>query len=59
MKKLFKKIIEENIKHKEKDKKEKELKKTRIDPYSKLKAYEKKCIQFFSFQNQKIINASS
>ena len=51
-KKLSKKIIEENMKHKEKDEK-KELKETKTNPYSKLKTYEKKkkCIKFFAFQN--------
>ena len=40
MKNLFKKIIEENMKHKKKD--EKNLKNTRTNLYSKLKVYEKK-----------------
>ena len=30
-----------------------------MDPYSKLRAYELKCIEIFTFQNQKIIDDSS
>ena len=41
MKKLSKKRIEKNMKHKEQDEKKKELKKTRTDSYSKLKEYKK------------------
>ena len=45
------------MKHKEKD--EKKLKETKTDPQSKLKAYELKYIEVFTFQNQKIIDGSS
>ena len=51
MKKLSKKRIEENMKHKEKDEK-KRIEKDKTDPWSKLKAYEKKkekCIEVFIF----------
>ena len=51
MKKLFKKIIEENMKHKEKD--EKKLKNTRTDLQSKLKVYEKKYIKFLYFKTKR------
>ena len=59
VKKLSKKI-EENMKHKKKMK-TKRIEKDKIDSQSKLKAYEKKkkCIEVFTFQNQKIIDGSS
>ena len=49
MKKLSKKEEEENIKNKEKDEKKQELKETRMDPESKLKAYEKKKKMYRNF----------
>ena len=42
--------------------KTKRIERDKTNPYSKLKAYEKKkekCIEVFTFQNQKIIDGSS
>ena len=39
--------------------KTKRIKKDKTDSLSKLKAYELKCIEVFTFQNQKIIDDSS
>ena len=42
--------------------KTKRIEKDKTDPQSKIKAYEKKkekCIEIFTFQNQKIIDGSS
>ena len=52
------------MKHKEKDEKRrrKRIEIDKMDPQSKLKAYEKKkekCIEVFAFQNQKIIDNNS
>ena len=51
------------MKHKEKDEKKerKRTEKDKMDPQSKLKAYEKKkkCIEVFAFQSQKIIDGGS
>ena len=50
MKKLFKKRIKENMKHKEKDeKKEKRIERDKTDPQSKIKAYEKKRKMYRNF----------
>ena len=49
------------MKHKEKDEK-KRIERDKMNLQSKLKAYEKKkerCIEVFTFQNQKIIDSSS
>ena len=40
-------------------KKRKRTERNKTNPQSKLKAYEKKCIEVFAFQNQKIIDVSS
>ena len=39
--------------------KTKRIERDKTDPQSKLKAYELKCIEVFTFQNQKIIDGSS
>ena len=48
------------MKHKDKDEK-KRIERDKTNLQSKLKAYEKKkkCIEFFAFQNQKIIDGNS
>ena len=39
--------------------KTKRIERDKTDPWSKLKAYELKCIEVLTFQNQKIIDNSS
>ena len=46
------------MKHKEKDE-NKKIERDKMDLQSKLKTYELKCIEVFTFQNQKIIDGSS
>ena len=39
--------------------KTKRIERDKTDPQSKLKTYELKCIEVFTFQNQKIIDGNS